>query len=182
MVHIKIKKGLDIPIKGKPSGSIQKIILSGEVSPLAIPHQVSLNLSRFDDIKFRLLVAPGETVKIGQPLAEDKSSPGRMFVSPAGGLIKEIKRGHKRALTDIVIQVSPQEEYVQFPHLDIEKASRGEIIDRLKLAGPLANIRSRPFNLLANPLQEPRNLFVKASSAGIRKRISTRFNGPCEIN
>ncbi len=174
MVHIKIKKGLDIPIKGKPSGLIQQVILSGEVSPLATPHQVSLNLSRFENIKFRLLVMPGEAIKIGQPLAEDKSCPGRMFVSPAGGLIKEIKRGRKRTLMDIIIQVSSEEEYVHFPHMDIDNASREQIIDRLKLAGLFADIRSRPFNLLANPLQEPKSIFVKAIE-------SAPFKPPAEL-
>ncbi len=162
MVHIKIKKGLDIPIKGKPEGHPQQIILSGEASSLKHPNILALNLSGFDEVKFRLLCAPGDAVKVGQPLAEDKSFPGRFFVSPAGGLIKDIVRGPKRALHYIVISVGAHEEYVQFDPLDSEKASREQIIDRMKLAGIFACMRSRPFNLLANPLGNPKSIFVKA--------------------
>lgn len=162
MVHIKIKKGLDIPIKGKPSGKVKDLIPGGEVQPLITPLQIALSLAPFDEVKFKLLVKAGDVVKIGQPLAEDKSSPGRMFVSPAAGAIKEVRRGAKRALLDIVIDVARQEEYVEFPPMAVEQAPREQIIERLKAGGIFANIRSRPFNLLANPEQQPRSIFVKA--------------------
>lgn len=153
MVHIKISKGLDIPIKGKPSG---------EVSPLLTPGQIALDLAYFEDLKFTLLTKVGDLVKIGQPLAEDKASPGRMFVSPAGGIVKEIRRGHKRALLAIVIEVAHQEETVTFLPLDPAKATREELLERLKLGGLFAHIRRRPFNLLADPEKMPRSIFVKA--------------------
>ncbi len=104
----------------------------------------------------------GDLVKIGQPLAEDKATPGRMFVSPAGGIVKEIRRGLKRALLAIVIDVARQEEAVIFPPLDPERASREEILERLKIGGLFAQIRRRPFNLLADPDKMPRSIFVKA--------------------
>ena len=161
-MHIKIKKGLDIPIKGKPSGNVRQLIPGGEVEPLIAPSQISLNLAPFDDVKFRLLAKAGEVVKIGQPLAEDKSTPGRLFVSPATGVVKEVRRGHKRSLLDIVIDVARQEDYFEFPPLSAEQATREQIIERLKAGGLFANIRSRPFNLLANPDLQPRSIFVKA--------------------
>ncbi len=174
MVHIKIKKGLDIPIKGKPTGGLKPLILSGESSSLPAPPFVSLNLSPFEDVKFRLLVKEDDVVKVGQPLAEDKSFPGRMFVSPAAGVVKEIRRGLKRALRDIVIQVAKQEEWLTFPPMDPEKATREQIIERLKEGGMFASIRSRPFNLLANPEQQPRSIFVKGLE-------SAPFTPPAEL-
>lgn len=174
MVHIKIKKGLDIPIGGQPAGSVRQIIPSGEVSPLITPPQIALNLLSFEEIKFKLLVKPGDVVKIGQPLAEDKASPGRMFVSPAAGTIKDIRRGHKRALEEIVIDVARQEEAVTLPPLDQAKASPQTLIERLKEGGLFALIRSRPFNLLADPDREPRSIFVKAIE-------SAPFTPPAEL-
>jgi Na+-transporting NADH:ubiquinone oxidoreductase subunit A len=70
MVHIKISKGLDIPMKGKPSGSPNDIIPSGQVAPLLTLPQIALSLKFFDNIKFRLLVKVGDVVKIGQPLRQ----------------------------------------------------------------------------------------------------------------
>jgi Na+-transporting NADH:ubiquinone oxidoreductase subunit A len=100
-------------------------------------------------------------VKIGQPLVEDKSTPGRFFVSPAAGVTREIKRGAKRALLDIIIDVSKNEEFIQWPPMDVNHVSREDMIRRLLEGGAFAKIHSRPFNLLANPQQIPRSIFVK---------------------
>lgn len=162
MVHIKIAKGLDIPISGKPVGPIKDLVLGGEASSLRVPSRVALSLSSFDDVKLRLLVKVGDVVKKGQALAEDKSTPGRMFVSPAGGVVHDVSRGLKRSLQEIVIDVAKDEGYCEFPIMDIGRASRQEIVDRLLEGGAFAFIRSRPFNLLADPSKPPRNIFVKA--------------------
>ena len=163
MAQIKIKKGLDIPIKGHPTDGVRALIPGGEVSPLDEPASIALDLKGFEDIKFRLLVKAGDVVKIGQPLAEDKSTPGRMFVSPAAGVVSEVRRGAKRALQDIVIEVARHgETYQEFPPIDPLKVGKQEIIDRLMTAGLFAKIRSRPFNLLADPAKAPRSIFVKA--------------------
>lgn len=162
MTHIKIAKGVDIPIKGKPEGTPKPLQMSGESGPLTSPTHIALNLSPFEDVKFRLLVKEGDAVKLGQPLAEDKAHPGRFFVSPAGGLVTEIRRGLKRRLMDIVIQVAKEEESLHFPPLDPHTASREQLIERLKETGLFAKIRRRPFNLLADPSKTPRCIFVKA--------------------
>lgn len=162
MVHIKITKGLDIPIKGKPTGQPQFLIPSGEGSPLTTPHRIGLDLTSFEEVKFKVLIRLEERVKLGQPLLEDKDAPGRFFVSPAGGVIREIRRGLKRRLLDIVIEVDKQEESLQHPLIANSHLSRQEIIERLKLGGLFTHIRQRPFNFLANPNKIPRSIFVKA--------------------
>lgn len=162
MVHIKITKGLDIPIKGEPSGSPQPLIPAGEVSPLTTPSFIGLDLTSFEEIKFKVLVRVDDRVKLGQPLLEDKDSPGRFFVSPAGGIVREIRRGLKRRLLYIVIEVSNSEEFEKHASLSPLQASRQELIDRLKLGGIFTRIRQRPFNFLADPKKVPRSIFVKA--------------------
>lgn len=162
MAHIKITKGLDIPIKGKPQGNTKAFVPSGGVYPLISPPKIALNLVPFQDLKFRLLVKAGDVVKIGQPLAEDKAAAGRMIVSPAAGVIKEVRRGQKRVLVEIIIEVAKQEEYLEYPALNLEIASQEELIERLKIGGIFAHIRSRPFNLLADSAKLPRSIFVKA--------------------
>lgn len=156
-MHIKIKKGLDIPIKGKPEGSLQALIPSG-----AAPHLLALDLNPFEEIKFKILVQVGDSVKLGQPLAEDKGTPGRLFVSPAGGTVREIRRGLKRRLLDIVIEVAQQEEILQHPSFHLPTASRESLVEYLMQGGLFSHIRQRPFNFLANPHKVPRSIFVKA--------------------
>lgn len=158
--HIKISKGLDIPFKGRPEGTLECSHVSSQPIALPTPDQIALNFDAFDEIKFRLLVKEGDRVKIGQPLAEDKSTPGRMFVSPAAGTVKEIRRGLKRSLQAIVIGLDKSEEYVTFEPL--HNPSKEAIIERLLIGGSFAYIRSRPFNLLADPHKTPRSIFVKA--------------------
>lgn len=163
MVYIKISKGLDIPIKGEPTGAVMQLVPSGHAEA-AHPTHLSLSLRPFSDIKFRLLVKPGDTVKIGQPLAEDKESPGRMFVSPAGGTIAEIRRGLKRVLQDIVIETAPKEELLHHPRITL---TREAILERMLSGGLFANIRSRPFDRLADPTKIPRAIFVRAIESAL---------------
>lgn len=162
MVHIKVKKGLDIPITGKPSGEIQNLIPGGGASPFTTPLHVALDLTPFEGTKFRVLTKVGESVKLGQPLVEDKDFPGRMFVSPAGGVVKEIRRGLKRRLLNIVIDVAANEAVEKHPLIELSKTSREYLIDSFKISGLMSHIRQRPFNLLANPNAQPRSIFVKA--------------------
>lgn len=159
MVHIRIKKGLNIPVQGEPRGGVNKLEANGRNFR---PKEIALNLSPFFDVRFSLHAKEGDTVNIGQPLVEDKKTPGRMFVSPAGGVIKELRRGIKRQLMNIVINVADTENQVKYPKIDVSHASRQEIVNRLMEGGMFTHIRQRPFNVLANPHLEPRAIFVKA--------------------
>lgn len=149
-MRIVIKRGLDIPFAGKPTGPILA---------LEKPSKLSLNLDPFDDIRFKLQVKVGDEVKIGEPLAENKSVSGQMFVSPAGGKVSEIRRGLKRRLLDVVIDVAEKEEF--FIH-EKRGESKEEILDLFLRAGIFPHIRLRPFNLVANPQHLPRAIFVRA--------------------
>lgn len=158
MAHIKITRGLDIPIEGKPVGKTNSLVSDGD----AAPRQIALNLSSFDEMKFRILVRVDDNVKRGQPLVEDKEIPGRFFASPAGGVVREIRRGVKRRLLDIIIEVSSNEEIEKHPVIHLHDISREELIERLKLGGLFTHIRQRPFNFLADPEKIPECIFIKA--------------------
>jgi Na+-transporting NADH:ubiquinone oxidoreductase subunit A len=152
-MQIVIKKGLDIPMGGKPVNWL---------SPLPKPSCVALSLDAFEEVRFRLLTKPGDVVKIGSPLAENKSIPGQFFVSPAAGVVTDIRRGLKRRLLSIVIQVADNEEFEDYGTLDPKKASREEILHHLNRGGIFPHIRMRPFDLVANRKDTPRDIFVKA--------------------
>lgn len=151
-MQIVVKKGLDIPLSGKP---IQNISVSS-------PSKIALDLSPFEEIRFKLLVKEGDPVKIGSPLVENKETAGQFFVSPAGGKISEITRGLKRRVTTIVIEKDEKEEFERYPSLDIQKATKEEILAQLMQGGIFAHIRKRPFDVIASPFQLPRAIFVRA--------------------
>lgn len=162
MVHIHIKKGLDVPVEGKPEGEVHPLILSGEASLKEPSKLYTLDLKPFANSHLKLLVKAGDFVKIGTALAEDKAFPGRFFVAPASGVVKEIKRGLKRALQSIIIEITGEELYESFPKLNLANCSREELIQALKTGGIFSKIRSRPLDLLADPNSIPKNIFVKA--------------------
>ena len=163
MAHIKVKRGLDIPIEAGPE-------TSGEHTDIGIlekPKQIAYDFTSFENVKLRPLVKAGDMVKIGQPLCEDKDVPGRMFASPAAGVVFDVRRGEKRKLLAIVITVAEHEEYIEKNPLaenpaKVGSLSKDALIKELLAGGLFAHIRSRPFNLLANPAKPPRSIFVKA--------------------
>ncbi|NGX57626.1 MAG: Na(+)-translocating NADH-quinone reductase subunit A [Chlamydiae bacterium] len=170
MAHIKTKRGLDIPIKGKPKGPVQTLP-EGSANRLRL---IALDFSPFTYVKPRLLKKSGEVVKIGEPLVEDKGCSGRIFVSPAAGVIKEVRRGLKRRLMTVVIEVAENEEIVVLPPMDVSSVSREQLIERFKESGLFAHIRQRPFDKIADPTKTPRSIFVKAIE-------STPFAPPPEL-
>ena len=149
-MKIRIKRGLDIPFADRPSSFLHS---------LPKPRQIALNLEPFDAIRFKLHVKVGDHVKLGQPLAENKAIPGQMFVSPAAGQVSELKRGLKRRLLDIVIDVDEEEE--EFIH-EPPGEDRDAILDFFLRAGVFPHIRQRPFDLIANPKHLPKAIFVRA--------------------
>lgn len=163
MVKIKISKGLDIPIAGKPIADPQYLRTSGDAETRDSPKQLALNVEEFD-LKFHLLAKIGDRVKLGEPILQDKKHPGCLFVSPGGGILSDIQRGAKRSLRTIVIDLDTHEESFSFAPLDPERASREELLERLQQAGMFSKIRKRPFDLLADPdgAKAPRAIFVKA--------------------
>lgn len=160
MGDLTIKHGYDLLLAGAAVGPVQPLVVPGETTPFRPDHLV-LDTSSFSGLKFRLLSSVGDRVRRGQPLVEDRLCPGRMFCSPAGGTIVELCRGAKRRLLAIVIQVESEEEHVQYPLMDPDKASRGEIVARLLEGGVFPSIFQRPFGRIADPTRTPRGIFVQ---------------------
>ncbi|MCB1213628.1 MAG: Na(+)-translocating NADH-quinone reductase subunit A [Chlamydiia bacterium] len=152
MVHIKVKKGCNIPL-GKP--------LPEKIGELPLPDLLAVNVAPFEETKFRLLVKSGDRVKIGEPLLEVKGE-GSVFVSSGSGTVKEVRRGLKRRLIDVVIQRDADEEMVDSESLELSKASRDQLLDYLKRKGLFVYLRQRPFDIPAQSNKTPRAIFVKA--------------------
>ncbi len=162
MAHIVVTKGLDIPIKGHPTGKVRPNQPAGEAKVLQKPKQIALMFEPFKDLKLKVLAKPGESVKIGQPLAEDKAVPGRMFLSPAAGVIAREQRGLKRVLEALVIDVADREEHFERKPLSLAGTSKESLTDYMLEIGAFTFLRKRPFNQPAHPAQTPRAIFVKA--------------------
>lgn len=168
MVHIKISQGLDIPLAEIPQSHLE---------PFEKAKHIALNVRDFDQ-RFALLEKIGSVVKIGQPILEDKEEPGLYFVSPAAGKIVQIRRGEKRKLLDIVIEVDPQEEtYLEHETTPSLLLSPTQIIEKMKKTGLFPHVRMRPFNLPAMPQRPPNAIFIKGlESAPFEPKLEISVN------
>ncbi|MGD2170086.1 MAG: Na(+)-translocating NADH-quinone reductase subunit A [Chlamydiota bacterium] len=152
MTHLKIKKGLDVPIENPPKGIVRE---------LDSPDLIGLDLSPFSRVRARLLKKEGEEVLTGEPILEDKAVHGKAFISPCSGKIREIVRGDKRVVETIIFERS-EDKFFEFAKLSIDSLSKEDLVKELQSQGILNHIRSRPFERGVNIKKMPKSIFVKA--------------------
>tara|TARA_R110002049_G_scaffold2750_2_gene21620 strand:+ start:471226 stop:472572 length:1347 start_codon:yes stop_codon:yes gene_type:complete len=150
-----IKQGLNLPISGAPEQHI-------DVAKPA--RRVALLGDDYVGMKPTMLVAPGERVKLGQPVFEDKKTEGVIFTSPASGTVAEVNRGLKRKFESIVIDVDGDDAY-QFDAAqgaDPDALGRTGVTEQLVASGLWTSIRTRPFGKIPLPGSVPSSIFVQA--------------------
>ena len=114
---IKIKKGLDIRLKGEAEKTITDIS----------PKSFAIKPTDFIDVFPKLLVKEGDEVKAGTPLFFDKNRDNIQFTAPVSGRVSEIKRGAKRVIQEIKIDADKQITYEDFGVEDPNKLDREKI-------------------------------------------------------
>lgn len=155
MRRIKIRKGLNLPITGKP---LQKISTGKKI------RQVALLGADYIGLKPRFCVAVGDNVKLGQLLFYDKKMESLKFTSPGAGKVTAINRGEKRKFLSIVIDLAG-ENFVTFrAHSEeqLSSISRKDAVSQLLECGLWTALRSRPFGSIADPESEPHSIFITA--------------------
>ncbi len=150
-----IKRGLDLPITGQPE---QRISAGPLVS------QVGLIADDYIGMKPTMLVSEGDRVKQGQPLFEDKKSPGILYTAPASGRIAAVHRGEKRKFVSIVIDVEGDErvEFSGVRGTPVASKGRQGVTDQLVACGLWTSFRTRPFGHVPAINSVPHSIFVTA--------------------
>ena len=101
MTLIRIKKGFDLKIQGKPAP---------EILILGNPDRVAVLPEKMRFVKPKLMVKTGDTVKIGSLLYVDKRNPDIKFLSPGGGTVENINFGPRRIIKEIIIKLDASEK------------------------------------------------------------------------
>jgi Na+-transporting NADH:ubiquinone oxidoreductase subunit A len=148
---IKIKRGLDIKLTGKPENDIIEVGLS---------NLYALKPTDFEGLTPKIIVNEGDRVKAGSPLFCDKYKPEIVFTSPVSGSISEIVRGERRKVLEILVQADAQIEYEDFGIIKPLESVRNKIIDEILISGLWPVIMQRPFAIIANPQNTPRSIFI----------------------
>ena len=150
---IKIKKGLDINLKGK-AGTVPLDVQKSDVYAVC-PED-------FDGLVPKVVVKVGDRVKAGSALIMDKNHPDVKLVSPVSGEVIAINRGDKRKLLSVVVKADGEMAYVEFRTRNVSSMGVSEIKGILLDSGMWPFIRQRPYDIVANPEEKPRDIFVSA--------------------
>ncbi len=170
--QIRIRKGLNVPLKGEAKVQITKTILPGIVA---------VKPTDFKAFNPRLLVKEGEEVKAGTPVLAHKTDPRIKLCSPVSGKVLEIVRGAKRKLLAVTIEADGKNEYLNFTIPELRTASKKEIIQSLAESGLWAAIKQRPYGTIANPEANPKSIFITGfDSAPLAPDLDFALKGEIE--
>ena len=155
-MHIKIKKGLELPITGAP----EQVIYDAPAV-----QQVAVVGADYVGMKPTMLVAEGDRVKLGQPLFSDKKNPGVVFTAPGAGTVSKNNRGARRVLQSVVIDLDGSDDAVEFaahPADELAGLSDQVVREQLQSSGLWAALRTRPYSKVPAVDSSPNSIFVNA--------------------
>lgn len=143
---IKLRKGLDVKLKGTAAL---------ETATVQCPGEYALVPDDFCGVKPKVVVKEGDAVKAGDALFVDKLHPEVKFVSPVSGTVSMVERGDRRKLLSIRVKADKEQVAREF---DV----KGDVKALLMKSGLFAFFRSRPYDVVANPDEQPKAIFVTA--------------------
>lgn len=154
-MHVRIRKGLDLPLAGRPEQVVT------ESHPV---QSVALLTDDYHRLKPDLHVVEGDRVLRGQTLFEDRNNPGVPFTSPASGSVLSIHRGARRRLQSIVIGVEGDEQcpLASWHRRALDDLDQSTIRKHLLASGLWTAFRTRPFSRVPGPDSVPDAIFVTA--------------------
>jgi Na+-transporting NADH:ubiquinone oxidoreductase subunit A len=152
---IKIKKGLDLPIKGAPD---QSVIENKSVK------RVALIGEDYWWFKPTMAVNEGDTVKKGQLLFSCKRGEGIRFTAPASGKVVEVNRGAKRFFESMVIEIAGDDSvtFENYSGSDTSSYDAAKVQALLVESGLWTSLRTRPYSFVARLDEKPQAVFVTA--------------------
>ena len=150
---VKISKGLNINLKGAPAQ---------ELTAVETPKYYALMPADFTRVTPKVVVKPEDVVKAGEPLFVDKSIPELQFVSPVSGKVVAVNRGERRRVLSVVVESDGKFESVEYKAKDVLSLSADDVKSDLLKAGLFAFVRQRPYDVIADPKDTPRAIYVSA--------------------
>ena len=150
---IKLRKGLDINLKGKAAAQVVSV---------KEPKFYALVPDDFTGVTPKVVVKEQEYVMAGGPLFIDKNHPEVKFVSPVRGVVTSVERGARRKVMSITVEAAPEQDFEEFGKKAVSKLDGEAVKEALLNAGMFAFIRQRPYDVIAAPTVAPKAIFVSA--------------------
>ena len=153
---IRIKKGLDIKLVGVAE---KKTTNSSQSSVYAVKPE------DFHGITPKLVAKEGAEVKAGDTLFYSKSDARILFPSPVSGIVKEVIRGARRKVLAVKIAADATQSYKDFGTKNADEMLAEEVKDHLLASGCWPFVKQRPYDVVANPNQAPKAIFISAHAS-----------------
>ncbi|MCQ2064633.1 MAG: Na(+)-translocating NADH-quinone reductase subunit A [Bacteroidaceae bacterium] len=150
---IRLRKGLDIKLLGTPAK---------DLAVMGLSETYALCPDDFTGVTPKPVVKEQQTVKAGEALFIDKNHPQVKFTSPVSGVVESVNRGARRKVLSIVVKPDAEQKYVEFGTKSVQSLSGEEVKNALLESGLFAFFRQRPYDVIANPEDSPRGIFVSS--------------------
>ena len=150
---IKLRKGLDIKLKGSAETVLET---------LPVPATVALKPTDFPGLTPKLSVKPGHEVKAGDALFYDKYHPEVVFTAPFGGKVSSVNRGERRKILEVVIETDKEAGSAEFKKANPGSLSADEVKEQLLKSGLWPFIKRRPYGVVASPQEKPKAIFISS--------------------
>ncbi len=148
---INLKKGFDINIKGKPQ---KKLFDKFSSKTYAVK---PTNFKGIAPIP-KMLVTEGDEVLAGDAIFFNKKTPEIKYCSPVSGVVKEVKRGAKRSIIEVIIQADSKNSFKELPKVNLN--NREELVAWLAENGCIPFFTRRPYGIVVDINEVPRDIFV----------------------
>lgn len=148
---IKLRKGLNIKLKGSAKAELETI---------PVPATIALKPTDFPGLTPKLMAKTDTIVKTGDALFFDKYHPEIIVTAPLGGKVVSVNRGERRKILEIVIETDANAGSVEFIKADPNSLSGDEIKDQLLKSGMWPFIKRRPYGVIASPNEKPISIYI----------------------
>lgn len=152
---IRIKRGLSLRLEGEAEKELVKAPRS---------KTYAIKPPDFHTVVPKMVVKEGAKLLAGDEIFYSKYTDQIRFTTPVSGVLKEIKRGDKRKILEIIIEADAEDAYRDFGKLDASKAEAVDVKERILESGCGAFIIQRPYDIVADPKDTPKAIFISAVS------------------
>ena len=150
---IKLRKGLDINLKGKAAK--QKFSVKAAAQYALVPDD-------FVGMTPKVVVREGDKVKAGDALFVNKKQTDVKYASPVSGVVQAVVRGDRRKVLRVVVEADKDQQYVDFGQKQVASLDGDAVVKALLEAGLFGYINKLPYAVSTTPDQKPRAVFVSA--------------------
>lgn len=166
---IRIRRGLNLKLKGEAEKTVSEAPKS---------KFFAIKPTDFHHVTPKMVLKEGASVAAGDVLFYSKYSESVKFVSPVSGTLKEIRRGAKRRILEVIVEADGKDAFKDFGKKNPGKMKAEDVKTHLLESGCWPFIKQRPYDIVAHPDDKPKAIFISAyASAPLVADVSFVLEG-----